>query len=170
MVKTEKHACHQRHYEPDQSVSLFCCYLKDLHRDFLNMAKIGYFRKFFENRTGKWVYFLNRVWGGSLPRQRASFPFLFWVSCCSQAAGVALCRGTGVNSMPAPTHSHTPLPRLQLRQSRRKHTVSQRWGFITKVEPATMPTLRLPNAFHKNTAANNQAWPLTCTRLSFRDH
>lgn len=28
---------------------------------FLNMAKLGCFRKFFENRTGEWVHFLNCV-------------------------------------------------------------------------------------------------------------
>lgn len=118
------------HKEPDQLVYLFCCHLKDTHRDFLNTAKTGCFRKFFEKRPEKWVHFLNHVWGGFLPKAREHlFCFYFGSLAAHKLQEVALFRGTRVNRIPA-----FPPPRLQLRHSLQKHTLSHSDGVsFTKV-------------------------------------
>lgn len=159
MVKKEKDVCHQCHDKPNSATILILLSLKDLHRDFLNMAKIWCFRNSLKTELeSEFVFSIYLSW--CLPQSQQA-------SSSLNCGFLLLLNYREQHYLEVPvwtphTQSHSPF--LQLRHSRKSTLCHIAMGFHLQSAAHYCPyPLRLPNAFHKNTAADNQVWPLACT-------
>lgn len=153
----EKDVCHQCHDEPNSVTKLILLSLQDLHKDFLDMAKIRCFRNSLKTEVESEFVF-------STVSEVAPFPKPTSILCSFNFGFLLLLNYREQHYLEVP--AWTPCTQSQsflscsLGTAATAYLATSQWGFIYKVQPTTVLTLcSVPMHFIK-----------TLLRIIKRDH